>query len=160
MVDAIGNTDYKLLLAGEIESNIEKRLKKRPGWRQVEALGFIDRDGVRTAMAHSMVGLVLLHPTINYWDALPIKMFEYMSSGLPVISSNFPLWREIIEGAECGICVDPFDQNEITSAIHWIMERPQEAMQMGKNGRKAVEEMYNWRLVELELRRLYDKIAQ
>ena len=57
MVDAIGKTKYRLLLAGNIESDIETSLKQMLGWRQVEALGFVEREGVRATMARSMAGI-------------------------------------------------------------------------------------------------------
>ena len=158
MVEAIGKLGYKLLLAGNIAPGIENRLRRLPGWRQVEALGFVDRAGVRATVARSLGGLVLLHPTINYIDALPIKMFEYMSAGIPVIASNFPLWKEIIEGFECGFCVDPLDTEQIAGAIQFIVEHPTEAEQMGKNGRKAVEEKFNWGIEEKKLLDLYSTL--
>jgi glycosyltransferase involved in cell wall biosynthesis len=160
MVDAIGKTKYGLMLAGDIESSIETSLKEMPGWRQVKFLGYVKRDCIKKTMARSMVGLVLLHPIISFRDALPIKMFEYMSSGLPVIASNFPLWKEIIEGAECGLCVDPLDPEKIASAIQWIIKNPGEAMMMGKNGRRAVEERFNWGEEEKKLSQLYKMILQ
>ena len=159
MVEAIGKTKYRLLLAGDFEAGLEDKLKQTPGWRQMEALGFVDRDGVRATIGRSMAGLVVLHPTINYIDALPVKMFEYMSAGIPVIASNFPLWREIIEGAECGICVDPLNPEEITKAIQFIIEHPAEAEQMGKNGRRVVEERYNWGMEEKKLLGFYSGLA-
>jgi len=160
MVEAIGNTKYRLLLAGRIETNIESRLKQTPGWRQVEALGFVDREGVKAAAARSMGGLVLFHPEPNHIDAQPNKMFEYMSSRIPVIASNFSLWREIIEGASCGICVDPLDSEEVAKAIQFIVEHPSEAEQMGKNGHRAVEERYNWGKEEKKLLSIYHKLLQ
>lgn len=157
MVDAVAKTSCRLLLAGNIDSAIENELKYMTGWRQVEALGFVDRDGIRAAISRSMAGLVVLHSTINYIDALPVKMFEYMSAGIPVIASDFPLWREIVEGNECGICVDPLNPEEIAKAIQFIIENPAKAEQMGKKGRKAVEERYNWGMEENKLLGLYEK---
>jgi glycosyltransferase involved in cell wall biosynthesis len=159
MVEAIGKTKYRLLLAGNIEPDIEKSLKQMPGWRQVEALGYVDRNGVRATVARSMAGMVLFHPEPNHIDAQPNKMFEYMSAGIPVIASNFPLWREIIEGAECGICADPLDSEEIAGAITWIIEHPAKAEQVGKNGRRAVEEKYNWEMEEKKLLGFYSRLA-
>jgi len=159
MVEAIGKTKYRLLLAGNFQSGIKNKMKKLPGWRQVEALGFVDRDGVKAATSRSRTGLVLFHPEPNHIDAQPNKMFEYMSSGIPVIASNFPFWREIVEGAECGICVDPLNPEEIAEAIQFIVEHPAEAEQMGKNGLKAVEKYYNWEFEEKKIIDFYEKLV-
>ena len=59
-----------------------------------------------------------------------------MSAGLPIITSNFPLWKEIVEGNNCGICVNPLEPKEIAEAIEYIMTHPNEAEQMGQNGKK------------------------
>ncbi len=159
MVEAIGKTKYRLLLAGNIETDIENVLQQIPGWRQVEALGFVNREGVRATAARSIAGLVLFHPEPNHINAQPNKMFEYMSAGIPVIASNFPLWKEIIEGAKCGICVDPLNPEDIAGAIQFIIDHPAEAEQMGKNGRRAVEEKYNWGMEEKKLLGLYSALA-
>ena len=158
MVEAIGKTCYGLILAGDIEPGLESRLNRLFGWKQVETLGFVNRNGVKEVMARSIGGLVVLYPTFNHLDALPVKMFEYMSAGIPVIASNFKLWKEIIEGSECGICVDPLNPDEIAEAITWIIENPIKAMSMGENGRKAVKERYNWIQESRKLLKLYRKM--
>ena len=155
MVEAIGKTGYRLILAGDFEPGLEDQLKRLLGWRQVETLGFVDREGVRATMARSMAGMVLFYPEPNHIDAQPNKMFEYMSAGIPIIASNFPLWREIVEGAKCGICVDPLNPEEIADAEVYLFENPKEAEEMGKRGRIAVEEQYNWSMEEKKLLRLY-----
>ncbi|MFG9891780.1 glycosyltransferase, partial [Pseudomonas aeruginosa] len=67
----------------------------------------------------------------------------YMSSGIPVIASNFPLWREIVEGSNCGICVDPLSPAAIAEAIDYLVSNPCEAAALGRNGQRAVNERYN-----------------
>ena len=158
MVEAIEKTDCRLILAGNLEPGIKQKLMRMPGWSQAEPLGYVNRAGVRAVYARSMAGLVLLSPIINYKDALPVKMFEYMSAGIPVIASNFPLWKEIVEGAECGVCVDPQNTNEIAQAIKSIFKNSGEAKRMGENGRRAVEETFNWELEEIKLLRLYSDL--
>jgi glycosyltransferase involved in cell wall biosynthesis len=160
MMDTIEKTKYRLLLAGDFEAGLEEGMMRMPGRPQVELLGFVDRTGVRAVMARSMAGLVLLHPVINYCEAFPIKMFEYMSAGIPVIASDFPLWKEIVEVPDCGVCVDPLNTKEIASVISWIIEHPIEAKRMGDNGRQAVKTLYNWRLEEKKLMRIYEKVMQ
>jgi len=68
-----------------------------------------------------------------------------MAAGLSIVASNFPLWREIVNGNRCGMVVNPQDPKEIAGAIQYLIEHPEEARKMGENGRKAVIEKYNWK---------------
>lgn len=133
------------------------QLQREPGWQRVNALGQVDRDGIRRVLAHSRAGLVTLHPTANYLDSLPIKMFEYMAAGIPVIASNFPAWRVIIDTFKCGLCVDPLDPDAVAHAIDALGADPVAAQEMGANGRGAVLAYFNW---ERELERLLALYAQ
>src|SRR5690606_32233747 len=103
---ALARYGARLNLGGRFsERPVEAQVRRMEGWKNVNELGFLDREGVRAVLSRSVAGLVTLRPITNYLDSLPVKMFEYMSAGLPVIASDFPLWREIIEGHDCGICV-------------------------------------------------------
>ncbi len=155
MVEAIGRTQCRLLIAGNIDKAIETKLMLMPSWSHVDAIGFVERNELKAIIGRSMAGMVLYHPELNHINAQPNKMFEYMAAGLPVIASDFPLWKEILEGARCGICVDPLDPDQIADAINWIIDHPAQAKQMGKNGRKAIIERYNWRREEDKLLRVY-----
>lgn len=151
-------SDARLQLGGRFsEAHLEERMHHHLGWRRVDALGFLDRDGVRDLLQRSVGGLVTFLPAPNHIDAQPNKMFEYMSAGVPVIASNFPLWREIIEGHDCGLCVDPLDSTAIARAIDLLVSNPERAEQMGRNGQKAVREHFNWAVEE---RKLLDFYAQ
>jgi glycosyltransferase involved in cell wall biosynthesis len=154
-------SDARLNLGGDFcEPTLMNQVKSLPGWTRVNALGFLDRDGVREVLSHSVAGLVTFLPKPNHIHSQPNKMFEYMSAGIPVIASNFPLWREIIQGNNCGLLVDPLDPAAIAKAIDYLVENPKEAQRMGKNGRRAVEVRYNWESEEKKLLRFYDKILQ
>ena len=137
---------------------METEVKTYAGWSNVVQHGFLDRVGVRNVLSRSVAGLVTFHPIPNHVDAQPNKMFEYMSSGIPVIASNFPLWREIIEGNDCGICIDPLDPKAIAEAIDFLVQNPDIARRMGENGRKAVLDKYNWSIEEKKLLDFYLKL--
>lgn len=157
----LAKTDVRLQLGGRFsEPALEDEIKSEPGWRKVDELGWLDREQVAAVLRRSVAGLVTLHPAINYIDSLPVKMFEYMSAGIPVIASNFPLWREIIEGNDCGVCVDPLDAGAIAEAIDFVVANPKRARQMGQNGQRAVAERYNWAVEEKKLLALYSALLE
>jgi glycosyltransferase involved in cell wall biosynthesis len=85
-------------------------------------------------------------------------MFEYMSGGLPVIASDFPVYRKIIEAAECGLVVDPLNPAAIAEAILWLMRNPSRAAEMGRNGRRAVVEKFNWESEAKILVSIYEEL--
>lgn len=145
------------LCGGFSEPSVEQSVKAMLGWQQVNELGFVDRLGVRDVLSRSVAGLVTFHPLPNHVDAQPNKMFEYMSAGIPVIASDFPLWREIIQGNDCGLLVDPLDPAAIAQAIDYLVSNPTEAQRMGANGRKAVNERYNWAIEEQKLFAFYER---
>ena len=104
------------------------------------------------------MGLILLHPAPNHFQAYPNKLFEYMSAGLPVLASDFPLWREIIEGSGCGQVVDPTNPGEIAKGISWFIGHPAQAEEMGDRGRAAVDNLYNWGREEGKLIAFYKNL--
>jgi len=140
------------------EPAVKTEVKGFPGWSRVNELGFVDRIGVREVLGRSMAGLVTFHPLPNHVDSQPNKMFEYMSAGVPVIASDFPLWREIVEGNDCGLCVNPFDTKAIAAAIDFMINNPVRARQMGENGQHAVLSRYNWAIEEAKLLNFYKKL--
>jgi glycosyltransferase involved in cell wall biosynthesis len=141
-IDSINGIE--LNIAGKFDSAIYEKSLKANFSNKIHHMGFLDRKQVANLYQESMAGLVTLHPTINYIDSLPVKMFEYMAAGLPVIASNFPLWKQIIEDNQCGLCVDPLDVGQIAKAISYLTENPHIAQKMGENGKKAVDRYYNW----------------
>jgi glycosyltransferase involved in cell wall biosynthesis len=161
MVRALEGTEARLVIAGKFSSMDDfKSVKSMKGWAQVDYRGQVDRPEIVQILAESAAGLVLFHPGPNHTDSQPNKLFEYMAAGLPVIASNFPLWKEIVEKNGCGICVNPLNSKEIADAINWVLKNPSQAAEMGRNGRKAVLEKYNWEAESKKLIKFYEEILQ
>jgi glycosyltransferase involved in cell wall biosynthesis len=153
-------SDVRLNLVGAFaERGVENEVGRYPGWNRVNALGVLDRSELRAILGRSLAGLVTFHHAPNHINAQPNKMFEYMSAGIPVIASDFPLWREIVHGSECGLCVDPRDPAAIAHAIDALASNPEMARRMGENGRRSILHRYNWSIEEQKLHAVYRSLA-
>ncbi len=151
--------DATLELAGEFSPSIlEDELRALSGWASVHYHGLVGRQEVAQILNKARAGLVVLHPEPTHIESYPIKMFEYMSTGLPIIASDFPIWRQIIDGAGCGLLVDQKNPKIIAEAMRWILEHPAEAKAMGQRGRQAMERIYNWDTEAIKIINLYNKL--
>ena len=159
MVKAVELTKFpvELMVAGKFESEkLKNELSAFPGWKRTRFLGWLNRSEVREVLGQSRLGLVLLHPLLRHKRSLPNKLFEYMAAGIPFVASDFPLWRELGEGA--GLFVDPLDPQAIAEAIDWLLAHPDEAEAMGRRGRELVSKKYNWDLEAHKLLQLYERL--
>jgi glycosyltransferase involved in cell wall biosynthesis len=149
--------DVKLCLAGDFVDGVNlEKLSKFGNLEKIEFKGFLNRTQVQKLLNESLAGIVTFLPASNHINAQPNKMFEYMSVSLPVIASDFPLWKEIIEYNKCGICVNPQDPKKIAESIDYLFEHQNEAIEMGRNGKNAVYEKYNWNTEVKKLLNLYE----
>lgn len=162
MVRAMELVSYpavKLKLAGTFDSpELEREVRSLRGWERVDFLGWVQRTAMVKLLTRARIGLVLFHPVPNHFEARPTKLFEYMAAGLPVIASNFPLWRQIVDDTGCGLVVNPLEPEAIARAIDHLCANPDEAQRMGERGRKAVEQRYNWDVEGAELLRMYRRL--
>lgn len=152
--------NVKYILAGGVSNEYLGYLQSFASWDKVEYRGKIPHWEVKDIYINSVMGVAIHESTqIDKRGSLGIiKLFEFMEAKLPVICTNYTLWREIIEEHKCGICVDPNNVDEIRKAIEYILNNPKEAKIMGENGRKAVIEKYNWKIQEEILLKLYERI--
>lgn len=106
----------------------------------------------------SIAGLVLLKPLERYKESKPVKMYEYMAAGLPFICSDFPLWRELVNETGAGICVPWNNLKAIREAIDKLINDRKVAKEMGRRGRRYVEEKYSWNRESRALLYAYEDI--
>ena len=148
-----------LKLAGQFHPpQLRADIEATPGWEGVEYHDWLERHAVRDLLSEVCGGLVILAPTPTYKVSVPIKLFEYMAASLPVIASDFPLWRDIIERHRCGLFVDPTKPAEAADAMNWLLSHLEEAEAMGRAGRAAVMSEFSWHREERRLLGLYDRV--
>lgn len=155
--------DVSYLIAGVAESDVYlDQLSKYLGWSKVHYLGLIPPfEVIPRIYEHSSMG-VCLHTSTQaegQGSMGVIKLFEMMERGLPVICTDYPVWKDIIEKHDCGICVNPRDVVAVRDAIKHLLDNPNRAAEMGVNGRKAVELEYNWGTQEKTLLNLYAELS-
>ena len=109
-------------------------------------------------LKNASVGLVPHLPYGNNLSAWPVKMFEFMASGLPLVYSDLPSHREIVGDRSVGIAVDPTNPETIANAIEFLVLHPDSAKRMGENARMAIKQRLNWESESKKLLSLYEEI--
>lgn len=149
--------DYQMLFVGRYMKGIEVELKdqaKRDGTHnklQLEGMLPWEENFLRTAKA--FCGCVFYEDNVNNRVGIPNRLFEYMYCGLPVVATDFPELRKIIEKTECGILVDSEDPQSIANGFIQLLKDPIKAKEMGNKGRKAIEEKYGY---HIDIRNTFD----
>jgi hypothetical protein len=110
----------------------------------------IGPEALRERAAGAGVGLVTLLPKPNYLEALPTKLFEYMAMGIPVLASDFPLWRGLVEEAGAGRVAEPVPA-AVAAALLDLCADPGRLRRFAQAGREAYRSRYRW---EAEARNL------
>lgn len=154
--------DVRYVLAGTNNAYLESLIKNLAS-PKVNYLGRLSYEDVLALYNNSRVGIVLEdYGLINYnkEGSLGVtKLFEYMMVQLPLICTDFTLHKAIIDKYQCGICINPNDINAIVNAIQYLMNNPELALEMGRNGRKAILSEYNWCMEEKKLLNLYKDLV-
>ena len=128
------------------------------GVRNVRFHGFMRADEAWPIVASCHVGLALLSRIPNYEHSYPSKIFEYMALGLPVITSDFDLYRSVVADNQAGFCVDPDDDAAVLAACVKLLEDGQLYNEMSEAGRHAAAQKYNWANEEAKLLALYQEM--
>jgi len=148
------------IASGEFPKDLWEELTQHPGWERVRYLGRLNRSQIIDLLGRASAGLVLYLPEEQNLCAMPHKLFEYMAAGIPIIASDFPLWRQILQGIDCALFVDPLKPPAIADAIQYILNHPTESARMGRIGREAVRLAYNWDSQARELVKLYNGLVE
>jgi glycosyltransferase involved in cell wall biosynthesis len=123
----------------------------RQGLDNVLFLPPIPKIEMPSAIAAADVCIAILKPLEMYKTTYPNKVFDYMSSGKPVILAIDGVIREVVEQAEAGIAVTPGDSHALSQAILYLLHHPEKAQTMGDNAFQYVEDHFNRNLIAAQL---------
>lgn len=162
LLDAIDGLPVKYVLCGTADDEYLSKLKKYPAWENTDYFGSVPFGEVQEKLRSAGIGIALLSPGLNTngkrGNLANTKIFEEMQAGIPVICTDFEVWKEFVERYNCGICVDPKNTEQIRSAVERLLYDHELAQRMGMNGQKAIAEEFNWNFEGKKLLELYNTI--
>lgn len=161
LVEAGKRSGTTVCLAGTFSSKEYEQMIMQDS-KHIRYLGFINsRKELFQIYADCAIGVSLLLDVGQYakLENLPTKVYEYMAAEMPVILSDFPYNRKLIEKYHFGLVANPADSDDIAEKIVWLLEHPKDAEKMGKNGKRLLEEQFTWeRAAEPALLQMYKEI--
>lgn len=151
-------------VAGHIADDHRRALEARAGSSKATFLGRLGRADLRSLYGSCLVGMCIYDYKHNLGWKLGSygtnKVFEYMEAGLPLICTDYDLWRDLVERWECGICVRPGSVEEIRAAIEFLLSDRARAYRMGQNGRRAVLQEFNWATEERKYLEVFERLSR
>ncbi len=146
---------FQMMFVGRYVSGIEREMKAQSTadgtikYLRLEEMLPWEDNFKRTSEA--FLGCVFYAENSNNRVTIPNRLFEYMYCGIPVVATDFPELRNIIEKTKCGLLVNSDNPRDIAKIFEFLLKNPQKALEMGRRGRKAIESEYNF---NMDLRRL------
>lgn len=154
---AASEVDFEFVLGGQFSpARLEHELLPR---YNAVFTGWLSYDALVNLLFDSQVGMIIPHPLERYKTNYPVKLFEYMAAGLPVIASVQGESAAFVKEANCGILVNPRDVDEVSEAIKWLFRNPGEAAAMGLRGQALIYERYNWERESAVLLAVYEELV-
>jgi glycosyltransferase involved in cell wall biosynthesis len=165
MLDAVASLDpgraVRLRLYGTIAGDgLAERMRRHPGWSGVDYLGQRPWHEVLHSYRASLAGFLLYEKTAEQRWCMPVKLFEFLLSGLPVIATDIPFWRELLEGNPNVHFVDAADTRSVVAAIEWLLAHPEESARRAHAGMLHARARFDWTGEGERLVALYDRLLE
>ena len=145
--------------AGVEEGDLKELVKQKGLEDRVLFVPPVAPEQVVGHISSAQVGVVLFrNVSLNHYYATPNKLWECMNAGLPVVGSNFPALKSIVEGYRLGKTCNPEDPEDIAAAINWVLSDKKRYERMRKNALKAAK-IFNWENESKKLLEIYRRLS-
>ncbi|GIW61025.1 MAG: glycosyl transferase [Patescibacteria group bacterium] len=127
---------------GKLRDKVEKAT------RQTNRIVYIDHvpyQQMPVVVRHSLCGLAPMHCIErNQTGVMPLKVFETLACGVPVIVSDLPGMSDLVRRGNCGLVVPPNNPVALANAVRYLYEHPEVRAEMGKRGRELIVREHSW----------------
>lgn len=156
-LDFIFDRNIKLVLAGKcINADLKFKIEEKEEQDdRLQYLGNLSPEKVKKLLDSCDIGLVCLHKISQYENSLPIKMFEYMSSKVPIIATDMTYWVKTFSEYDCMYFIKEVTAKNIAEAIKLLVLDKENSICMGENGYNAYANYLNWETEEKKLLNAY-----
>ena len=122
--------------------------------------GQIPHDRIADEVSKGKIGIILLPNVQKYQKNIPRKLFEFMALGMPVVLGDLPPTRPFVSHERNALLVPPEDCRAYAAAISRLLDDPTLCRMMGAEGRRLVENEYNWESESQKLLNLYSELLK
>lgn len=146
--------DTELVIVGAIQKDFLLIKNQLPITPNILFTGPVDRQTLKTLYQSASVFVL---PSLE--DGFGMVIGEAMASGLPIICSTHTAGPEMITNGKEGFLYDPYDTAKLANLLTWFYEHPTEAMLMGNEGKKNVEQ-FSWDIYGNRIYTTYQQLLQ
>ena len=159
LVKKQGYPDIKYLIVGDgggLKKSLQTRVEKYNLKQEISFLGHIDYKNI-VYYINAFDVCYLCKKGLSYQSFSPLKLYEYLACGRPVIASRIEGVSEVVEEGRCGYLFDPENATDLAEKIIQVYQERQYLTQLGTNGRKLIEEKYSWRKTAERIMEVVDR---
>jgi glycosyltransferase involved in cell wall biosynthesis len=138
-------TMFWIIGDGSAIPNLKEKVKRYDIQNHFFFSGWIPFEDIPNFISACDAGLVILPNTISAKIRVTLKGFEYWACEKPIIVSELPALKEIVEEGRTGLFYKPEDPKDLAEKICILIDNKPLSKKMGKAGRELVQKQYGWR---------------
>lgn len=143
VVDALPYARLVIVGDGEEREALEREIAARDLTKVVKFTGTLPPHQMPGTLASFDAAVVPL-PAVNGYYGSPLKVFEYMATGLPIVASKVGQVQDVLRDGETAILVPPADRETLAQALYDLAESPELRQKLGEAARAQALSNHSW----------------